>query len=137
MLVWIIQISLISLLLIFLLHHLYSFFVSTLTIPKIRDLVNSPVEKYQHIFDTIGENNNLFKNSTNIDLLPTDNDINEYTNIQNINDNLNINNTINSNPMKNELKNFLKKQLQTNKNDDTSSIMGFSDTQSVSNFSTY
>ena len=88
MLVWIIQISLISLLLIFLLHHLYSFFVTTLTIPKIRDLVNSPVEKYQHIFDTIGTNStanhNLFTNSsssTNIDLLPTDNDISEYTNI--------------------------------------------------------
>lgn len=139
MLVWIIQISLISLLLIFLLHHLYSFFVTTLTIPKIRDLVNSPVEKYQHIFDTIGTNSainhNLFTNpssSTNIDLLPTDNDISEYTNM----------NTLekggSSNLMKNELKNFLKKQLNTSSNnDDMSSVMGFSDTMSVSNFSTY
>lgn len=124
MLVWIIQISFISLLLIFLVHHLYSFFVSMLTIPKIRDLVNSPVEKYQHIFDTIGTNINANMNTntninsfTSIDLLPTDNDISEYTDLQDHS---------NSNPMKNELKNFLKKQLHSS-NDDTSSVVGFSD----------
>jgi hypothetical protein len=128
MLVWIIQISLISLILIFLVHHLYSFFMATLTIPKVRDLVNSPIEKYQHIFDTIGANNSFPKSSTNIDLLPTDNDINEYTNASYLET---------KNPsMKDELKNFLKKQLNTStgNNDD---LMGFSDTMSVSNFSVY
>lgn len=102
-----------------------------LTIPKIRDLVNSPVEKYQHIFDTIGTQPvNYTSSSTNIDLLPTDNDINEYTNI------LPPENT-NLNPMKNELKNFLKKQLHSNSNNNDD-VMGFSDTASnVSNFSTY
>jgi hypothetical protein len=146
MLVWIIQISLISFILIFLVHHLYSFFVSTLTIPKIRDLVNSPIEKYQHIFDTIGTNNSFISSSTNIDLLPTDSDINDYItpNID-INMNKNISSSGNSyldvkgNTMKNELKNFLKKQLHSginNNYDDSASVMGFSDTMSISNYST-
>lgn len=148
MLVWIIQISLISFILIFLVHHLYSFFVSTLTIPKIRDLVNSPIEKYQHIFDTIGTNNSFISSSTNIDLLPTDSDLNDYitSNIDiNINMNKNISSSGNSyldvkgNTMKNELKNFLKKQLHSginNNYDDSASVMGFSDTMSISNYST-
>lgn len=147
MLVWIIQISLISFILIFLVHHLYSFFVSTLTIPKIRDLVNSPIEKYQHIFDTIGTNNSFINSSTNIDLLPTDSDINDYIS-PNINTNTNTLISQNSyldtkgNNMKNELKSFLKKQLHSggksnNDYDDSSSIMGFSDTMSVSNYSSF
>ena len=41
MLSWIIQISLISIIFIFLIHHLIGFFKSTLTVPKIIDLVNN------------------------------------------------------------------------------------------------
>jgi hypothetical protein len=58
MLGWTIQISIISIIFIFLVHHLISFFKSTLTVPKIRDLVNSPNKKYQIIFDTISNSNN-------------------------------------------------------------------------------
>jgi len=149
MLVWILQISLISFILIFLVHHLYHFFVSTLTIPKIRDLVNTPIEKYQHIFDTIGTNNSFINSSTNIELLPTDSDINDYISPNmNINTNTNTNISQNSylntkeNTMKNELKSFIKKQLNSgskgnNDYDDASSVMGFSDTMSVSNYSTF
>jgi hypothetical protein len=96
MLTWIIQISLISIIFIFLVHHLLMFFKTTLTVPKIKDLVNSPNQKYQHIYDTI-----LHKSSdsgyTDIDLLPNDNFVNNE-----------------SNTMKNELKSFLKKQLNGN-----------------------
>ena len=72
-----------------------------------KDLVNSPSQKYQNIFDTINTNSSLSSNSnskmnnsyTAIDLLPT--------------------NTVPVNPldettkdmMKDELKSFLKKQL--------------------------
>jgi hypothetical protein len=96
MLLWIIQISIISLILIFLVHHLYFFFVSTLTVPKVKDLVNSPIEKYQNMFNTI----NTYKEQsyTNIELLPTDND------------DVSVNSSINVN-MKDELKSFLKKQM--------------------------
>lgn len=100
MLTWIIQISLISIIFIFLVHHLLMFFKSTLTVPKIKDLVNSPNQKYQNIYDTI-----LHKTSsigyTDIDILPNDNFVNNEPNT-----------------MKDELKLFLKKQLNGN-NDNT------------------
>jgi hypothetical protein len=106
MLSWIIQITVISVILIFLVHHLINFFKSTLTVPKIKDLVNSPNQKYENIFDTIknNSNNSNSTNSTNnfvnyslIDLLPKADEPS----------------------MKNELKNFLKKQLNTQSNNGT------------------
>jgi hypothetical protein len=100
MLSWIIQITIISIILIFLVHHLINFFKSTLTVPKIKDLVNTPTKKYENIYSIINNGNNLDGNSsiipeknkdyTLIDLLPTKNDDTD---------------------MKNELKNFLKSQL--------------------------
>ena len=110
MLSWIIQISLISIIFIFLVHHLILFFKSTLTVPKIKDLVNSPNQKYQHIYDTISNNSSSSSSSsttgyTNIELLPLNND-----------------------SMKDELKSFLKKQLNKN-------VEGEND-RNVSNFNT-
>ena len=101
MLVWIIQISLISIIFIFLVHHLLTFFKTTLTVPKIKDLVNSPNQKYQNIYDTISNSNEKY---TNIDLLPNKNFSNNISNISN-------NESV---TMKNELKSFLKKQLNNN-----------------------
>jgi uncharacterized protein involved in cysteine biosynthesis len=46
----------VSLLLIVLVHYLYSFFKNTLTIPKMRDLVNKPMERYNEIYTTINDN---------------------------------------------------------------------------------
>ena len=91
MLSLIIQISIISIIFIFLVHHLIMFFKSTLTVPKIKDLVNSPNQKYQNIYDTISHNSTSY---TDIELLPNNDMIN-----------------MNSSNMKNELKTFLKKQL--------------------------
>ena len=91
MLAWIIQISIISIIFIFLVHHLIMFFKSTLTVPKIKDLVNSPNQKYQNIYDTISHNSTSY---TDIELLPNNDMIN-----------------MNSSNMKNELKTFLKKHL--------------------------
>ena len=99
---WILQISIISIIFIFLVHHLLCFFKATLTIPKIKDLVNSPVKKYQDIFDTISQGRGASNN-----YLPTDND---YTDI-NLLPTENINSGSGSNGMKDELKSFLKKQL--------------------------
>jgi hypothetical protein len=39
-----------SLLLIVLLHNLYLFFLTTLTVPKIKDLVNKPAARYKEFF---------------------------------------------------------------------------------------
>ena len=117
MLSWIIQISIMSIIFIFLVHHLLCFFKTTLTVPKIKDLVNSPNKKYQQIFDTIsnGNDSNTYTNSNNansyteLDLLPTATDI--ETNINTTNNATNAN----ANSMKNELKHFLKKQLNNEK----------------------
>ena len=75
------------------------FFKSTLTVPKIKDLVNSPNLKYQNIYDTISHKT-YTEGYTDIDLLPRD----SFTN----ND---------STVMKDELKSFLKKQLNVNNDD--------------------
>jgi len=53
MVYWTIRWILISLILIFLLHYLYTFFKTTLTVPKIRDLVNKPTEKYNEMLNTL------------------------------------------------------------------------------------
>jgi cell shape-determining protein MreC len=108
MLTWIIQISIISIIFIFLVHHLLLFFKATLTVPKIKDLVNSPTQKYQNIFDTISNKNNSY---SSIDLLPTSefsSNPDFLSNLQEV--------SVESKSMKDELKNFLKKQLN-NSND--------------------
>jgi hypothetical protein len=103
MLSWIIQISVISIIFIFLVHHLIGFFKTTLTVPKIKDLVNSPSQKYQYMFDTISktEPSGSEMNYTSIDLLPTD--LNTIS----------IDAPPSKDVMKDELKNFLKKQMNT------------------------
>lgn len=103
MLLWITQITIISIILIFLVHYLINFFKSTLTVPKIKDLVNSPSQKYENMY-------NIIKNSSEPNLNPN----------PNINSNINSDYTLidllpkQEEPasMKSELKNFLKKQLQ-------------------------
>jgi hypothetical protein len=100
MLSWILRVSIMSLILIFLVHHLITFLTSTLTVPKIKDLVESPTKKYDNIFNIISHNVPEINNNsyTELDLLPSaPKDENES--------------------MKNELKNFLKKQLNTNNED--------------------
>ena len=111
MLSWIIQATIISIVLIFLVHYLFDFFKSTLTVPKIKDLVNTPTQKYDNMFSIISKgnyDNNLVTN-TNSNTNLSDNY--EYT----MKDLL----PKPENDMKSELKNFLKKQLSSN---DSSSI---------------
>jgi hypothetical protein len=92
------------------------FFKTTLTVPKIKDLVNSPNQKYQNIYDTISHNSSS-TGYTDIELLPKDSFVNTELNTMNT--------------MKNELKSFLKKQL----NSSSENIMGMDLTPSnISNF---
>ena len=120
MLSWAIQITIISIVLIFLVHHLINFFKSTLTVPKIKDLVNTPTQKYENMYSIINNNQNSYKNSSLdneyslIYLLPKK----EETNI------------------KSELKNFLKSQLNNSKTNGTniSALDSMSNTNSYSNY---
>jgi hypothetical protein len=118
MLLWIVQITIISIVLIFLVHHLINFFKSTLTVPKIKDLVNTSPQKYENMYNIIKKKSNSSTAAPNdeyslIDLIPKKE---EHPS------------------MKNELKTFLKKQLQTS--DDYSTINTF-DSLSNGSFSNY
>ena len=107
MLSWIFQMSVISLILIILVHYLFTFFKTNLTIPKVKDLVNKPQEQYDMLFNTIHNNNST--RQTNRD----DND-------KQSNDGNNINNNAD---MKNELKNYLK-ELSNSKAKSSNSLSG-------------
>lgn len=104
MLFWTCQITIVSIILIFLVHHLINFFKTTLTVPKIKDLVNTSTQKYENMYNIISNKNDK-SNITNF----TNN-----TNSSNILDYTEIDLLPNPEPssMKNELKNFLKKQLK-------------------------
>ena len=108
-----------SIILIFLVHHLIHFFKTTLTVPKIKDLVHSPNQKYKDIFDTISNSNMMNKtnnntnnanNYTSIDLLPTELTTELTTELPTELPNMTPTQDPSSS-MKNELKNFLKKQM--------------------------
>jgi len=56
MLLSILKWGFISLTIIYLIHHLYIFFLNTLTVPKIKDLVNKPNQQYDEMFKTMQGN---------------------------------------------------------------------------------
>ena len=53
MIFWTIKHIIISLILIATLHYLYDFFVLNLTVPKIKDLVHKPEERYKEMYEDI------------------------------------------------------------------------------------
>ena len=113
--IWIIKVTMISLLLIFLLHYLYSFFKTTLTSPKLKDLVNKPQEKYNTIYNSLksagdggvqnlGEdaNNSIYHSNSNSNSNPSSmkdelkkylKELNTSSNSNNSNSNSNSNNS--------------------------------------------
>jgi hypothetical protein len=56
MILWIINFTILSVVFIFLVHHLLLFFKTTLTVPKVKDLVHAPTQKYDAIFNTMNMN---------------------------------------------------------------------------------
>ena len=53
---WFIQNILFSISLIVIIHYLYIYFETTLTAPKVKDLIHCPKQKYKSLFDTINTN---------------------------------------------------------------------------------
>jgi len=94
--------SVISLILIILVHYLFTFFKTNLTIPKVKDLVNKPQEQYDMLFNTIKNNSTTNHDENN----KKNNDINN-----------------NNTDMKNELKNYLK-ELSNSKVNSSNSFTG-------------
>ena len=67
---WIAQAVIVSFVIIFLLHNLYFFFKETLTIPKMKDMVKRPQQKYDALFRELRmrdeESNGNSKNNANV-----------------------------------------------------------------------
>jgi len=110
MLIWTIQAAVISITFIFLIHHLFGFLKSTLTVPKIKDLVNSPTQKYEDMFSILNSGRSSFLPADSI--LPSISLSNDNPYNVSSSSSLAAATNSSSNSMKNELKNFLKKQLQ-------------------------
>jgi hypothetical protein len=96
---WIFKVAVVSFLFIFLLHYLYSFFKTTLTSPKIKDLVNKPMRRYDSIYDSL-------QSSQGYGYIEDLEDVN--TNMSKI---LNSNPLTTQNPVKQNMKDELKKYL--------------------------
>jgi cell shape-determining protein MreC len=98
---WFIQVSVVSLIIIFVIHNLYSFFKETLTVPKIKDMVKRPQQRYDTLFREL--RNQVANTNPNA---------NNSNNSNNSNNNSNNNaNTVNSNSNADDMKNELKRYL--------------------------
>ena len=103
---WVGKIAILSLLLIFLLHYLYFFFLQNLTTPRIKDLVDRPNEQYEDIISSMRRTKEPTPLPSAMKRPAQD-----------------------SSRMKDELKNFLTKELsnkQTPAFDQSSNSLGFS-----------
>ena len=85
----------ISVVIISLLHYLYTYFINILTVPKIKDLVNKPGQEYKNIEKIILNNKETLINNN----LSNNDDTTDISNLKNITPET-------KNDMKNELKNF-------------------------------
>jgi hypothetical protein len=100
---FILQYAIISLILISIIHYLYSFFKTNLTVPKVKDLVNRPAGVYKEIYETIEKETMSGRENNKITI--------------------NVNNpTTSSQSMKDDLKNFLS-NLNTSTNTSDSMTM--------------
>lgn len=102
----IIQYSVLSVVMILLLHYLYNFFKDTLTIPKVKDLIHHPSKQYEKLFESIQKG----------DYEPSSSSSTLHTATEN-----------NKEDMKNELKNYLNEL--NNKNNGNSSSGEFNNNQ--------
>ena len=138
MLFWSIKITLLSIILIFLVHYLINFFKSTLTVPKIKDLVNTPTQKYENMFNVMSLSDRQNTNSNNSNSNNSNNS-NNSSNINNISSNqvsyteIDLLPKPDENSMKNELKSFLKKQMDTS-GGESYNLKSFSESSAYSSF---
>jgi hypothetical protein len=71
---WFIQNIAFSISLIVIIHYLYLYFESTLTTPKVKDLIHCPKQKYNSLFETINSQINVSdtkdQNKEHLGILP-------------------------------------------------------------------
>jgi hypothetical protein len=110
MLYWTFQVILFSIIFILLVHHIIDFLKSTLTVTKVKDLVNTRNQKYENIYNIVSNNSQI-----NQPIQQTTQQANQFN--YSLEDLLPKPDPPEQN-MKSELKNFLKSQL----NNDTTEI---------------
>ena len=103
----------ISVVIISVLHYLYSYFINILTVPKIKDLVNKPGQEYKNIEKIILNNKQTIINDNINNVSSYSDDTTDISNLKNIT-------TETKNDMKNELKTFFN-ELNTNNISDINS----------------
>ena len=147
MFIWTLQAIIISVIFIFLVHNLFGFFKNTLTVPKIKDLVNLPSQNYENMFNVL-QKNKPSKSVTfgqdivhNYDLLPSTSGNSSTTSLETLDNPYALNSEPSStnsaimptSAMKNELKNFFKKKMDSS----SQSQMQTLDSASYSTLSTF
>ena len=62
MIFWITKQIILSIILIAVIHYIYTFFKNNLTIPQVKDLINKPQKQYDEIYKTIKSQNKSDEN---------------------------------------------------------------------------
>ena len=152
MLFWVIQTTILSIIFIFVVHYLINFFKSTLTVPKIKDLVYSPSQKYENIYNIISKNsanNNSINNNFISDFNNGTTFINDLKNgLNNVDNSLDFeieyadkpqpnNESMKNESMKNELKSFLKKQMNPTNTTNVSGLDSYSNSSNMDSYMTF
>jgi hypothetical protein len=114
---WLVQNIIFSVSLIVIIHYLYLYFETTLTAPKVKDLIHCPKQKYKSLFDTINKNLDNATNTSGSGSRPisknsnTNNGYSDDSDVRSdgtrINDLGNYNDSA-TNDMKTDLKTFLR-----------------------------
>jgi len=105
---WFIQNILFSISLIVILHYLYIYFETTLTAPKVKDLIHCPKQKYKSLFDTIHKNLDNSKSISSAHLQSNHLGIPDTSDLYDTKDIVPSSTTSNPNDMKTDLKTFLR-----------------------------
>lgn len=115
MLLWSLEVILLSLVFIFVVHQLFLFFLTNLTVPRTKDLVYRPAQAYDNIYKLIGNGQRTHTESdaegTTLDDLVTRANTQFNATASSANSSL----SSGKQSMKNELKNFLKQQWSSDK----------------------
>ena len=114
---WLVQNIIFSVSLIVIIHYLYLYFETTLTAPKVKDLIHCPKQKYKSLFDTVNKNLDNATNTSGSGSRPisknsnTNNGYSDDSDVRSdgtrINDLGNYNDSA-TNDMKTDLKTFLR-----------------------------
>jgi hypothetical protein len=105
---WFIQNILFSISLIVILHYLYIYFETTLTAPKVKDLIHCPKQKYKSLFDTIHKNLDNSKSISSAHLQSNHLGIPDTSELYDTKDIIPSSASSNPTDMKNDLKTFLR-----------------------------